>query len=296
MFLIIIAGCARLDDNLFEPESVSSYQLDDFQGERELTVPEEYALDASTISVLELNSGNTNKPSIIAAIFVGDTANFADPSHKVILYCHGNKNHLDFYWNRIKLLANASGKNYYSVLAVDYRGYGLSKGKPSEKGLYEDVDAAMQWLQQQGLQDDQLIIYGYSLGTAPAVELAVNPRSMTPQKVILEAPFASSAVMTQDASLLSMPSSFVTNIKINNADKIRNMTQALLWLHGEEDDFLSINTHGELVFENHPGQENISKFAVRVAGAKHNNVPQVIAEQSTGFEVYLNRLVDFIEN
>ena len=52
--------------------------------------------------------------------------------------------------------------------------------------MYQDADACLRWLESRGLTNDRLIIYGYSLGSAPTCELTANPRSMSPNKIILE--------------------------------------------------------------------------------------------------------------
>ena len=69
----------------------------------------------------------------IHAVYLGNIADIATDT--IILYCHGNRDHLDFYWPRIKLLANVGGKNRYGVLAMDYRGFGLSEGPATEEGM-----------------------------------------------------------------------------------------------------------------------------------------------------------------
>ena len=91
---------------------------------------------------------------------------------------------MDFYWQRAKLLANVGGKNKYGVLMIDYRGYGMSEGKPSEEGMYTDVNTALNWLKKSGLTNDRLVMYGFSLGTAPACELTANTRDMVPSILI----------------------------------------------------------------------------------------------------------------
>ena len=77
------------------------------------------------------------------------------------MYCHGNKWHMDFYWQRAKLLAHTNGKNKYGVLMMDYRGFGMSEGDPTENGMYADVNACMKWLKDKGLTNSRLIIYGF---------------------------------------------------------------------------------------------------------------------------------------
>jgi len=291
LLIIFVCACARLDSNLYNPSKVTEYKFDNFNQETDISVPEQYDIDMNLVEVFDLESDDGEAKATIKGLFVGDQDLLSDPDYKVILYCHGNRDHMDYYWPRIKLLANVGSKNQYGVMSLDYRGYGMSAGKPSESGLYADVRAAINWLQSKGLSSDRLYIYGFSLGSAPAVELSVNPETLTPKKVILEAPFASAEVMVQDAALIAIPGTYVTNAKIDNANKVKSMNQPLLWLHGLDDDFLSIKTHGEVVFKNHPGPD---KTALRVEGATHTNLPQILAEQNDGYDYYLTIIHDFI--
>ena len=193
---------------------------------------------------------------------------------------------MDFYWQRAKLLAHTNGKNTYGVMMMDYRGYGLSEGKPTEKGMYADVDACMKWLKERGLSSDRLIIYGFSLGSASACELSANVRTLRPSKLILEAPFGSSAIMVQDASQLNMPAEYFTDLKIDNAEEIKKVNQPFLWIHGTKDNFLNYKTHGEVVYKNYQGSYQ-TKYLVE--GADHGEVPEKM-----GFDTYLKTLGEFI--
>jgi pimeloyl-ACP methyl ester carboxylesterase len=276
-----LSGC-RLDDNLFNTsEKLTEYRLDNYTGERDFTLDASYAIPDSLIHLFSLN---TPDGETIYAIYIGDTSRIATDT--VILYCHGNKWHMDFYWQRAKLLANTGGRNRFGLLFLDYRGYGLSSGKPTEEGLYTDVNTCMEWLQSKGLSDERLVLYGFSMGTAPATRLTAEPRSMKPSRLILEAPFASAETMVQDAAVLAIPGTYVTNLRINNAEEIKKVRQPLLWLHGTQDNFLSISTHGEIVFKNHSG---IYKQAARVQGADHGNVPNTL-----GYADYSALVLEFI--
>jgi uncharacterized protein len=62
----------------------------------------------------------------------------------------------------------------FNVLALDYRGYGDSPGVPNEPGVYDDAEAAYQVLRARGVPDDRIILWGHSLGSAPAVHLATR--------------------------------------------------------------------------------------------------------------------------
>ena len=209
----IFSSCLRLDDNLYNlSDKITEYKLDNYTGENDFVLDNSYQIPDSLVHLFTLSSKASSESvaTTISAIYIGSISKIKTDT--VIMYCHGNKWHMDFYWQRAKLLAHVSGKNKYGVLMIDYRGYGLSEGKPSEEGLYTDVDAALQWLKISGLSDSRLMMYGFSMGTAPTCELTAKPRSMTPSKIILEAPFASADVMANDGSGLNMPGSFFTNL------------------------------------------------------------------------------------
>ncbi len=105
-------------------------------------------------------------------------------AHFTLLHLHGNagniSHRLSLYrrWHQMGL----------SVFAFDYRGYGKSRGKPTEGGLYEDARAAWHHLRQgQDLSAERIIISGRSLGATVAVKLAV---AFHPSGLVLETPFS----------------------------------------------------------------------------------------------------------
>lgn len=267
--------------------TTKEYLLDDYTGEQDFKLDPSYDIPDSLIVQLSLASQapEETEATITEAIYIGDQNRIATDT--VILYCHGNKWNMDFYWQRAKLLAHVGGKNRYGLLFFDYRGFGMSDGEPTEDGMYADTDACLAWLKLKGLSSDRLIIYGFSLGTAPSCELTSKPRTLSPSKIILEAPFASSEVMVQDASQLVMPAAYFTDLKIDNAEEIKRIQQPFLWLHGLNDNFLNYKTHGEVVFKNYKG---IYSEKFMVDGADHGEVPAKM-----GFEKYLKVLGDFVE-
>lgn len=286
VLLTTLSSCFRLDDNLYNEKKLDAYQLENYTGEKDIVLDSTYAIPDSLIHVFTLQSQTKEEasPTSIYAIYIGDIN--AINTDTIIFYAHGNKWHMDFYWQRAKLLANTGGKNRFGVMMVDYRGYGLSEGEPTEEGLYADVNAGLQWLKERGLSGERLIMYGFSLGSAPATELTANPEVVSPAKLILEAPFASAEVMVQDAALLAMPATYFTNLEIDNAEEIKKVEVPFLWIHGVDDDFLSIKTHGEVVFKNYKG---VKAVPLRVESAGHDNVPAVL-----GFDNYLGQLTTFI--
>jgi pimeloyl-ACP methyl ester carboxylesterase len=286
--LVALSSCLRLDDNLYNANKLTEYKLDNYTGEVDFTLDYSYHIPDSLVHVFTLSSqgsGESNATTIYA-IYIGDIAQIATDT--VIMYCHGNKDHMDFYWQRAKLLANTKSKNRYGVLMIDYRGYGMSEGKPTENGLYADTDAALKWLQSKGLTNNRLVIYGFSMGSAPATKLSANNYTLKPSKLMLEAPFASAEVMVQDGSGLALPGTTVTDLQINNGEEIKDVQQPFFWVHGEADDFLNIDTHGAVVYNNYQGTY---KEAHRIPNAGHSTIPTTM-----GFQAYLNAVGNFIIN
>ncbi|GAB4133665.1 MAG: hypothetical protein Fur0041_06100 [Bacteroidia bacterium] len=285
--MISLNSCQRLDSNLYNlSDKITEYKLDQYTGEQDFILDASYDIPDSLIHLFTLPSQapGESSPTTIYALYIGDISKIATDT--VIMYCHGNKWHMDFYWQRAKLMAHTGGKNHYGVLMIDYRGFGLSEGEPTEDGLYADVDAGLNWLKTQGLTNDRLMIYGFSMGSAPATELSAHPRSMRPSRLILEAPFASAAVMVADGTQLSMPASYFTNLKIDNAEEIKLVSQPFMWLHGTNDLFLNYQTHGQVVYDNYNGTYSEYQLA---ENADHGQVPEYL-----GFTTYLTTLHNFI--
>jgi alpha/beta superfamily hydrolase len=287
VLLFGLGSCLKLDSNLYNNDNtIKEYLLDNYTGDQDFILDAAYNIPSSLIYQFSLASKTPEESSAfnIQAIYIGDLNRINTDT--VILYCHGNKWHMDFYWQRAKLLANTGGKNRFGVLMFDYRGFGLSEGEPTEEGMYADTKACLAWLKSKGLSDERLVMYGFSLGSAPACELTANPEVLKPDRIILEAPFGSAEVMVQDASQLNMPAAYFTDLKIDNAEEIKKVQQPFLWLHGLNDLFLNYKTHGEVVYKNYKG---IFSRKTMVEAADHGEVPEKM-----GFEAYSKKLEAFI--
>lgn len=118
-------------------------------------------------------------------------------SRGAVLYFHGNRGNLS-RWGHMHRPFTDRG---YDVLLIDYRGYGKSTGKPSETGLYQDGEAALQWLQQHH-RLEQVIFYGRSLGSGVAAYLASRH---TPKSLILETPYDVLPNVIQHQVMLPLP-------------------------------------------------------------------------------------------
>ena len=285
-----LLACASEDSfSFFNPVRTSNYQLESYFGKTDFSLSEKYDLDQTLINQVSFESFNGKSSANISAIYIGDIDQI--DTKKIIVFCHDKNGNIDTNWPRIKLLGNL-GIEDYGVLAIDYRGYGTSEGSPSEEGIYADVDYALRWLQDKSVLEENIIIYGYGLGASAAIKLAAEPRSLTPAKIIIEAPFASIESLIQNDLLQNIPSSYLTDLKFNNVDKISKVSQPLLWLHGTADEVYDLKSQGQLVFNKHRGISGTDKFAYKVSGAAHTNIPQVFLN---GFDGYLNALRSFLE-
>ena len=103
---------------------------------------------------------------------------------KTILFLHGNAGSLE---NRTYKLNHFKDLNL-NFLIIAWRGFSGNKGKPNENGLYEDAESAIKWLKERGIKEKNIILYGESLGTGVAVEIAQNKNY---GGIILESPFTS---------------------------------------------------------------------------------------------------------
>lgn len=284
---LVAIACKKItiDSIAFYNETLTAYHFDAYQGGWNFEAPASYVISSDKIHLFSLYSVDLDKQDSakIYAVYVGDTSTIQNDT--IIVYCHGQSSHMDAYWQRAKLLANIGSKDRYGVLMMDYRGYGMSEGSPTEQGLYRDVESCLNWLKNQGVSNQNVIVYGYSLGAVPAVEVAANYDDFKPAKLILESPLASAENLAEESTIIGVSSDFLSTLQFDNVNKIKSVTQPFLWMHGIEDDYINIS-NGELVYKNYGGSDST---AVRVPGANHGDVPLIM-----GFNNYNDTLVSFI--
>ena len=148
-------------------------------------------------------------------------------NYKTIIFLHGNAGSLQ---NRIHKINHFKNMNI-NFLIIAWRGFSGNKGSPSEKGLYEDAKSAVRWLKQKGLNEEDIIIYGESLGTGIAVEIAQNSNFAG---VILESPFTSMIDAAKNKYPI-FPIRFLLKDKYESDKKIKNIKSPLLIMHGKVD-------------------------------------------------------------
>ena len=118
-----------------------------------------------------------------------------------------------------------------NFLIVAWRGFSGNNGKPSELGLYEDGKSTIEWLIKKGVRQDNIVLYGESLGTGVAIHLAQNKSFAG---VILETPFTS-MIDAAKKFYPYIPVGLLLKDKFENYKKIKNVNLPILVMHGELD-------------------------------------------------------------
>ena len=180
------------------------------------------------------------------------------------LFLHGNAGNVTHRIDHAQAVLEAGS----AFLVVDYRGYGKSEGRPSERGLNEDADAAYAELLQLGYAPERIIVQGESIGTAIAVDLAMRKPCAG---VILESPLMSAGKIAGTV----LP--FFGPLVVRGYDtygKISRVHAPLLVIHGEADEIVPFQ-QGQAVFR----AANEPKQFWPVPHAHHNDLLEVAGSE-----------------
>ena len=151
-------------------------------------------------------------------------------NYKTILFLHGNAGSLE---NRIHKINHFKDMNV-NFLLVAWRGFSGNKGTPTEKGLYEDAESAVRWLKSKGVRENNIIVYGESLGTGVATEIAQNKNFAG---IILESPFTSMIDAGKD-KYPYLPVRLLLKDRYESNKKIKNINSPILIMHGKVDNIV----------------------------------------------------------
>ncbi len=177
----------------------------------------------------------------------------------VALVCHGNGGNITVYRDSLLRLRD---ENDLVVMSFDYRGYGKSEGTPSEDGILQDARAARDWLSgRTGVASEDLILMGYSLGGAVAVDLAQDGA----RGLVLWSTF-STLPETGATHYPWLPTNLLMTQRFDSVRKIARYQGPLLQSHGDKDDIIPIAL-GEKLYAAHEGPKQF----VRIPGADHVN-------------------------
>ncbi|HYA15223.1 MAG TPA: alpha/beta hydrolase [Syntrophales bacterium] len=200
-----------------------------------------------------------------------------------VLFFHGNGEIVADY-NDMGVLYNDIGINF---LPVDYRGYGLSTGRPTVTTMMRDChvifDYSKKWLRDKGY-NGPFIAMGRSLGSASALELASHFKNEI-DGIIIESGFAYAAPLLRLLGINMEAIGVKEEQGFRNIDKIRSFDRPTLIIHAEYDHIISFS-EGRLLFEACPSR---TKKFLKVPGANHNDI------FSHGMSLYLESIKWLVE-
>ncbi|MBI4550572.1 MAG: alpha/beta hydrolase [Candidatus Omnitrophica bacterium] len=202
----------------------------------------------------------------------------AGNSGTYLVFFHGNAGNIS------GRLGKAKGwvERGVSVLLMDYRGYGKSRGDiEHENDLYVDAETAVQWLKEKkGAGESAILLYGESLGSAPATELATRQAY---KGLILEAPFASVPEMAK-LHYPWAPISLARDFQFDNLNKIAKVRCPVFIIHGTTDETCPY-AMGCQLFERAPEPKEL----LSLQNGRHNDL------DVTGGKDYFDRPYNFFK-
>ncbi len=190
----------------------------------------------------------------------------ADPAAPALLYLHGTFRNL--YRNHPKMQAIRDAG--YSVLAVEYRGWGdASPLVPSEDSVTADARAGWRELVRRQPDPRRRVIFGHSMGSGAAVALAAGLPAGEYGGVVLESAFARAADVAVATSRLLAPLTWVRDLGFDSAARIGSVRAPILMLHGTADTTVPIDL-GRALFEAAPAPRRF----VAIEGGGHSRLQE----------------------
>jgi fermentation-respiration switch protein FrsA (DUF1100 family) len=206
------------------------------------------------------------------------------PAGKVLLYLHGNSGNIS---NNLAA-AHRFQQAGFSVLLIDYRGYGRSQGGfPQEAEIYRDAQAAWDYLSQgRSISPGKIFLYGHSLGGAIAIDLAV--RQPQAAGVIVENTFTSMrAIVHHRGSYRFLPIDWLLTQHFDSLSKLKLLQIPLLVVRGLADRTIPAAMGAQLY-----AAARVPKLEFIVPDADHNNIGAIAEEQYVQAVQNFARLVE----
>lgn len=193
-----------------------------------------------------------------------------------IIFLHGNAGNLSHRVERVRLFERMG----YNSFLIDYRGYGKSSGKiKSENDIYVDAEAAYNYvLRERGIPEENIILWGRSLGGAPAIDLAQNKKI---KALVCESTFFS-AVDLGETLFPYLPVDRLLKYRFENNKKIKKVTAPILIIHGEEDEVIPYQ-QGRRLYQAAPEPKSF----IKIKKGRHN---------TSKLGEYKDQIKDFLEN
>jgi fermentation-respiration switch protein FrsA (DUF1100 family) len=201
-----------------------------------------YHPDTATIPPVEAGLSQIETLHLTSADGQSLVAWFAPPAagRPLILYFHGNGGVLAHRAERFRQFVGSG----YGVLAVSYRGFGGSTGKPTQKGILLDAEAAYAEARKRGFSGRRVVFMGESLGAGVATIMASRHQAAA---LVLDAPYLSALNVARGRYPL-FPVSVLMRDRFRADLAIRNVRMPVLMTHGDKDEVIPLSS-GQRLFE-----------------------------------------------
>ena len=181
-----------------------------------------------------------------------------------VLYCHGNGGNMMYFLDTVNFL-NKLGLNSF---LFDYRGYGNSRGRPSENGTYLDVRAAYRWLvKKKGIPPHRIIIFGWSLGGTIAAYLAAKVKTAG---LVVESAFTSYADIGSKFYPY-MPVRWFARFNYPTIEYVRKVKCPVLVIHSRDDEMIPFEFGLEIYDAANDPKEFVEIFGGHNDGFQNSN-------------------------
>lgn len=261
---LLAVGCATLDERqrewIFQPSDAT------------WGAGAELAKDMDSVWI-DFESAVTDEPALLHALWAPAESHPQDGP--VLLYLHGARWNVESATPRIRRLQDMG----FSVLAIDYRGFGKSSpGLPSEEMAYEDAQAAWRWLAAR-YPSRPRFIFGHSLGGAIAIDLAAKVDDE--RGTIVEATFPSIPEVVSSMKWGWLPVGPLITQRFDSMRKVTHLGSPLLVVHGGSDRLIDVSL-GRKLYDAAKGPK---RFLLVEGGSHHSTM-------AVGFDDYRRALAD----
>ncbi|MFI3240999.1 MAG: alpha/beta hydrolase [Alphaproteobacteria bacterium] len=184
-------------------------------------------------------------------------------NHKAIIFMHGNSYNVEEFYYKLKTFADEG----YATFIPEYRGFGGLRGEVSQTNLANDAIAAVEKLNSMGYKNNEIYVYGMSLGTFMATNSVVNlQKNGNFAGLILEVPF-DSLLNTAKAKVPFLPLDYIVKDKYETINIIENVKTKILIMLGTNDATIPYELGKEL-YKKAPEPKELIVYK----GGKHSNL------------------------
>lgn len=195
----------------------------------------------------------------------------------VVLFCHGNAGNISHRLDSL-LIFNKLG---LSTFIFDYRGYGKSGGRPSERGTYLDAKAAWNHLvQTRKIPPEDIVIFGRSLGGSIAAWLAEDHH---PRMLVVESSFTSLRDMVKDR-FPWFPARLLRNYQYDTRQYLQKTRCPVLIIHSRDDEFIPLR-HGQELYEVAKGPKEF----LEISGSHNRGFIDSLTQYESALDTFISK-------